>query len=88
MRTVQFPCFKSKYPEIASFFLRAGILRELRDGTGIEIFQNLGLYFIACKIIIVNNFQHENLTLFWQNLLENYIKLERKPVQRTGKYHI
>ncbi len=34
IRTVQFSCFKSKYPEIASFLLSAGILRELQDGTG------------------------------------------------------
>ncbi len=32
--TAEFSCFKSKYPEIASFLLSAGILRELRDGTG------------------------------------------------------
>jgi hypothetical protein len=35
--TAQFSCFKSKYPEIASFLLSAGILRELRDGSGTEL---------------------------------------------------
>ncbi len=35
--TAEFSCFKSKYPEIASFLLSAGILRELRDGSGTEL---------------------------------------------------
>jgi hypothetical protein len=37
IETVEFSRFKSKYPEIASFLLSAGILRELRDGSGTEL---------------------------------------------------